>query len=233
MTTLKKHHIFTYKKDSKDYLSSEYSALVDGYLFGTHTREETDNDFVSGETKIELPFAPTIDKPLFGSSQFIVPAIFSKKGDDEFSDFESLPRILFDNGVYTGQLNGYGYTSPVQNHGTAKFTNETDFLFFSHYERIVPVTGNEDKNYNFGICQTLGHGPLPSETLYSEYWQPYIDDLYDADTRQLKLKINLYPSDVSGFRFYDQIRIKNRLYRVNKINYRPGAMSDVELILLG
>jgi hypothetical protein len=231
MTTLKKKQIFTYKEDSKDYLSSEYSSLLDGYLFGTHTREETDNDFVSGESKIELPFAPTIDKPIFGTS-FICPAIFSKKGDDDFSDFESNPRILFDNGVRTGS-SGYGYQSPVQNHTTAQFSNETDYLFFSHYERGTPLTGTEDKNYNFGTCQTLGFGPLPSETLYSEYWQPYIDDLYDNDTRQLKLKINLYPSDVSGFRFYDLIQIKNRLYRVNKINYKPGAMSDVELILLG
>lgn len=233
MTTLKKNHIFTYKKDSKDYISTEYSDLLDGYLFGTHNREETDHDFVTGETKIELPFAPTIDKHLFTTSQFCVPAIFAKKGDNEFSDFENVPRILFDNGVYTGQLNGYGYTSPVQNHGTAQFTNEKDFLFFSHYQKDQPSAGTEDKNYNFGSCQTLGLGPLPSETLYSEYWQPYIDDLYDADTRQLKLKINLYPSDVSGFRFYDQIRIKNRIYRVNKINYKPGDMSDVELILLG
>jgi hypothetical protein len=232
MTTLKKKQIFTYKKDSKDYLSTEYSSLLDGYLFGTHTREETDNDFVSGENKIELPFAPTIDKPIYGSS-FICPAIFSKKGDDDFSDFESKPRILFDNGVHTGTFAGYGYQSPVQNSTSANFDNQKEYLFFSHYERIVPFTGTEDKNYNFGSCQTLGFGPIPSETLYSEYWQPYIDDLYDNDTRQLKLKINLYPSDVSGFRFYDLIQIKNRLYRVNKINYRPGAMSDVELILLG
>ena len=230
MTTLKKKQIFTYKKDSKDYVSNEYSELLNGYLFGTHTREESDNDFVEGENKIELPFAPTIDKPIFGSS-FICPSIFSKKGDDDFSDFESKPRILFDNGVKVGMLSGYGYQSPVQNHTSASFSNQTNYLFFSHYESNG--TGTEDKNYNFGSCQTLGLVPLPSETLYSEYWQPYIDDLYDNDTRQLKLKINLYPSDVSGFRFYDLIQIKNRLYRVNKINYKPGAMSDVELILLG
>ncbi len=231
--TLKKRHVFTYKKDSKDYVSKEYSEVLGGYLFGTHTREEQDNDFVSGETKIELPFASTIDKPLFGTSQFTSPAIFAKKGEDNFEDFENLPRILHDNGVHAGQWGGDGFSSPIQNHATDRFNNQYYYLQFTHYENPIPSTNIEDKNYNFGLCQTLSNPiNIPTETLYHTYWQPYIDDLYDNDTRVLKLKINLYPSDVSGFRFYDMIRIKNRLYRCNNINYRPGDISDIELILL-
>ena len=37
---------------------------------------------------------------------------------------------------------------------------------------------------------------------------------------------------LQNFEFYYKIRIKNRLYRVNKIEYKPYELSSVELILL-
>jgi hypothetical protein len=229
INTLKKNHIFTYKRDSNDYISKQYSEALGGYLFGTHTRVETTNDFVVGETKIEVPFAPTLDKRIFGN--FYGPAIYKSSGDNKFEDFDNLPRILYDNGVHTRQVNGFGFDSPVQNHASAQFSNQKDYLYFSHYDRPTPLTGTETLNYNFGICQGIGMSLPGTDTLYNLYWQPYIDDLYDPDTRILKLKINLISTDVSNFRFYDLIRIKNRLYRVNKIDYKPGEMSNVELIL--
>jgi len=39
-------------------------------------------------------------------------------------------------------------------------------------------------------------------------------------------------ADLTEFRFFDKIQIKNRLYRVNKINYKPGDLASVELILI-
>ena len=229
INTLKKNHIFTYKRDSNDYISKQYSEALGGYLFGTHTRVENINDFVVGDTKVEIPFAPTLDKRIFGT--FYAPAIYKSSGVDKFEDFDNLPRILYDNGVKIREVNGFGFDSPIQNHASAQFSNQKEYLFFSHYDRPTPLTGNETLNYNFGLCQTIGMGPIGSDTLYALYWQPYIDDLYDPDTRVLKLKINLISTDVSNFRFYDLIRIKNRLYRVNKIDYKPGEMSNVELIL--
>ena len=48
----------------------------------------------------------------------------------------------------------------------------------------------------------------------------------------MTVKINLNASDINTFQFYDKIRIKNREYRVNSINYNPGELSVVELIIL-
>ena len=42
----------------------------------------------------------------------------------------------------------------------------------------------------------------------------------------------LSENDISNFEFYDKIMIKNRLFRVDKINYKPDTLSTVELILL-
>ena len=47
------------------------------------------------------------------------------------------------------------------------------------------------------------------------------------------LKVNLKPSDINQFNFYDTVMIKNRVYRVNKIEYKPHDLSTVEFILIG
>ena len=45
-------------------------------------------------------------------------------------------------------------------------------------------------------------------------------------------KVNLNPTDINTFKFFDVVTIKNRQYRINKIDYKPNALSTVEFILL-
>ena len=39
-------------------------------------------------------------------------------------------------------------------------------------------------------------------------------------------------ADIANFEFHDKVRIKSLIYRVNKINYKPGDLSTVEFILI-
>jgi hypothetical protein len=48
----------------------------------------------------------------------------------------------------------------------------------------------------------------------------------------MTLKVNLSPTDVSSFKFYDTVFIKNRVFRVNKIDYKPNDLATVEFILI-
>ena len=87
-------------------------------------------------------------------------------------------------------------------------------------------------DYNFGPCQLIGIGNPPINNLFNTYYSNYYDELYHPDTRTLTLKVLLTSADVANFEFYDRIRIKNLIYRVNKINYKPGDLSTVEFILI-
>mgnify|MGYP003626329082 FL=1 len=49
----------------------------------------------------------------------------------------------------------------------------------------------------------------------------------------MTLKVNLNASDINQFNFFDQVMIKNKNYRVNKIDYKPNDLSTVEFILIG
>ena len=47
------------------------------------------------------------------------------------------------------------------------------------------------------------------------------------------LKVNLNSTDINTFNFDDKIMIKNKEFRVNKIEYKPNDLSTVEFILIG
>ena len=49
----------------------------------------------------------------------------------------------------------------------------------------------------------------------------------------MTLKVNLNAGDINRFNFYDKVMIKNKEYRVNKIDYKPNDLSTVEFILIG
>jgi hypothetical protein len=48
----------------------------------------------------------------------------------------------------------------------------------------------------------------------------------------MSLKVNLSAGDLNTFNFFDRVMIKNREYRVNKIDYKPNSLATVEFILI-
>ena len=76
-----------------------------------------------------------------------------------------------------------------------------------------------------------GVGNPTVNNLYNIYWEPYFNQLYNSDTRIMIIKVNLSPADISSFNFFDNIFIKQRIFRVNKIDYKPNELATVELIL--
>ena len=106
---------------------------------------------------------------------------------------------------------------------------KTEYGQMSHVSNIPSVASDDD--LNFGACQ-LFIGTPPINNLYANYYQQYYDELYNVNTRVLKAKVNLTPADINQFKFYDIVILKNRAYRVNKIDYKPNELSVVEFILI-
>ena len=73
---------------------------------------------------------------------------------------------------------------------------------------------------------------VPAANLFNLYYAPYYNELYDSNTRVMKLKVNLTPADINSFNFYDTVMIQNQVYRVNMIEYKPNDLSTVEFILI-
>ena len=163
-----------------------------------------------------------------------MPSIYAINDDGTSEGFDNLPRIFYQNwhspnGVV--DLTSCTYYVPAQN-GVGAVGAEDEFLQFSHLTSI-PSNSISDTDFVFESTQLFqGVGNPPVDNLFYTYWAAYFNELYHADTRTMTLKVNLSPSDIATFKFYDTVFIRNRIFRVNKIEYKPNTLAKVEFILI-
>jgi hypothetical protein len=243
LADLNKQTVFKFVEDDDDYAFNLYKTAVQGHLYGSQIFDASTTtgnlqSVLEGEEEIIAePFAATVPKPLMSQfSDFITPSIYSYNADDGTSEgFENSPRIMYNNGVQNFNKLHLLHTSSKWSY---LVNNANAFLQFSHLTDIPTVVTNppdpdDTVDFHFGICQLIQPiGNATPNNLFNTYWSPYFNELYNPDTRTMTLKVNLTPGDINSFNFYDTVFIKNRLFRVNKIDYKPNELATVEFILI-
>jgi len=238
LTDLKKDTIFKFVEDEDDFCFNQYKSATTGHLYGSQ-KYMTTNEFniLQGLEEIEAaPFAATFIKPLDDDfPDFIIPTLYAMNQDGETEGFENSPRLMYNNGIKT--LTSCTYEIPEQN-GVSGNAAEADFLQFSHLSSIptlvtTPPATSDTRDFHFGICQLINAIGSPTTfNLFNMHWLPYYSELYNPDTRTMVIKVNLTPADINTFKFNDTVYIKNRVFRVNKIDYKPNDLATVEFILI-
>ena len=226
---------FTYMRDKDDYASNIYADAVatqddKDYLYGSLDFDASGLTLLRGEqTTDTVIFAPTLIKPISDVNiSHVTPAIY--KGDKDgiaYSSYANLPRILYDCGKVSGNV---AISSPFQNSSTERFDRKYSYLAFSTFSDLPTNNGTLDLNWT--AVDLIGGGYGKVRNLFNEYWASYYDELYHVDTRIVTTELILTANDLKQYKFYDKIILKNKEYRINKINYKPNSASIVELILL-
>ena len=229
LTDLNRKTMFKFVEDDDDYSFMQYKNAVGGFLYGSQKFDAT-NEFniLDGEDEVVAePFAATIVKPIMDNfPDFITPAIYAMTDDGNSEGFENSPRIMYNNGI---KNTGSTYFMPEQNGLSSE--NQANFLQFSHLSTIPSTSDTLD--FHFGECQLFtGVGNPTAQNLFNLYWLPYLNELYNPNTRTMTIKVNLSPADINTFKFNDSVFIKNRVFRVNKIDYKPNDLATVEFILI-
>ena len=229
LTDLNKNTIFKFIEDDDDFAFTNYKNQVGGHLYGSK-KYDAGNEFNILEGTDEIvaePFAATVVKALMSQyPDFRIPQLYAMNEDGTSEGFDNSPRIMYNNGI---KDTGVSYYIPVQNGVTS--SNETDYLQFSHY-KFGGTSLSAYRDFHFGECQLLTNQASTPNNLFNLYWLPYFNELYNINTRTMDLKVNLTASDISTFKFNSQVMIKNRIFRVNKIDYKPNDLSTVEFILI-
>jgi hypothetical protein len=234
LTDLNRKTTFKFVEDDDDYAFNVYKNSTGGHLYGSLNYSAATSSYglptlLVGEKEIiPEPFAATVSRPLFNQfNSFVTPSIYAMTDDGTGEGFDNSPRIFYDNGQ---KSTGASYYIPAQNDLASE--NQPNFLQFSHLS-TVPSISTTTRDFVFQSEQLFpGVGNAPTDNLYSTYWQPYFNELYNPDTRIMTLKVNLTPADINTFKFNDTIFIKNRIFRCNKIEYKPNSLATVEFILL-
>ena len=237
LADLNKRTIFKFVEDDDDSAFEQYKNQVGGHLYGSK-KYNAGNEFNILEGLDEVvaePFAATVVKPLFSNlPQFITPSVYAYNSDSRTSEgFDNSPRIMYNNGI---KSTGVTYNIPAQNGFSSE--DQPNFLQFSHLSDIptittVPPAITDTSDFHFGECQLItGVGNATANNLFNVYWLPYYAQLYNPNTRTMTLKVNLSPADINTFKFNDTVMIKNRVFRVNRIDYKPNDLATVEFILI-
>ena len=230
---LSEQTIFKYDNDEEDYSLNYYKSIV-GEDYGSRLHKGFNNtlSLLKGEQEISAsPFSATLVKPIADYlPDFIVPVIYSGNDtNNEFESFDNKPRIMYKVSASPYTLTaGTEYKIPKQNGVSGE--QATEYLRFSHTSDILSQSSSLDLNYGE---QQLLCGTTPNNNLYHKYWSKYFEELYNPNTKKMIIKVNLNASDINQFNFFDKVMIKNKEYRVNKIDYKPKDLSTVEFILIG
>jgi len=232
LTNLNKSTLFAFVEDEDDYVFRQYKNATSGHLYGSLEYKADAFTILDGtEEIIAEPFAATVSKAIdTGFPSFIVPSVYALNDEGTSEGFDNSPRIFYNNGI---KDTGASYYIPPQNGLSSE--NQEKYLQFSHLTHLSPgAIFVWRRDFVFESVQMFpGVGPgTPVNNLFNLYWLPYFNELYNANTRVMKLRVNLTPSDISTFKLYDTVFIKNRVFRVNKIEYKPNELAKVEFILI-
>jgi hypothetical protein len=218
--------VFTDKIDQD--IINQYQNKTYKNIFGGRTYT-SDSDLTDGEKKIETTFAATPVKVIPGSTTVAVPWLYKQEEGKYGQPFQFAPRLLFKQELQTvtatealgfsGSLQGYFYV----NDGNSTFP-------INYYRTLGPNTTKVvDFNTGFDIhFDNISYYPYQQNYIqgrtrndaYTNYWSFYINELYDVDTRLVKMNIVLNPDEIQTLQLNDKIFIDGHYYR---INYIQGA----------
>lgn len=153
--------------------------------------------------------------------QMVIPFIVCSDTDKKL--WENKPRILYDNGVQTLASDRYAF-------GTISAT-EDEYLQFSPVD-AYPIGSADNSQYFSTYNYSEAGGAVVLNSLYYNYWDKYINELYHKDTRIAKVKAYITAKDLNELSFNDIILIKNRKYRLKMIDYKQDSLSILELITI-
>jgi len=215
----KKNYEWSYKAD-KDYLNEIYAEQGDG-VYGRYLIEDGQNDFATGDIKIEPELGAFPLAPIGGTNILIHKAI----GENGQLVTDPLCKVV----LWGGLITEAGLV--VYNDATTSNVTQTQYPYIGHYSTPDATVGSTDLNYGEEIPAHEIQGN-PINNLYHTYWANYVNQLYSVEARIMECSMYLTSREIHDFEFSDRIWIKDSYWRVNKIQYpaTEKALSKVTLI---
>ncbi len=187
-----------------------------------------------GVLDIEVPFSNLLQEHLGSQLDNTFSSVqVGKVIDDDFNAVDIEP-LLFYNRNIVNLTDGWAFID-----SDSVITEQTVYQNTGQEDALI----NEDitQSLNFGEDNISWSGTTPpinpnSEgglriSLYSNYWEDYITDLYDNKRREYKFKA-IFPLGVAqAIRLNDILKIRDRIYTINNMNTNLTT-GEVDLDLL-
>jgi hypothetical protein len=191
-----------------------------GRVYGRYRVDDPENDFASGTKEIKPGFAPFVTSYIPNTS-FIIHRMLADTTDDDKSIKEPRPRLAY--------WNGYNNSDNYLFFGNT----QTKFPDFSEYENNALSTVVNASSLLYGTERPFRELLVsPLNTLYYQYWRPWVNELYSSDARKLTAFFRLTRAELATFEFSDKIYLKDTYWRILSISYDATSkgLAKVELV---
>jgi len=148
----------------------------------------------------------------------------------QYSPARVLPRLFFYNGLLDCEK--YYIEEADATYGGIS-TQQFAFPYFDNYNVVsgsFPTTDSRTLLFN---NENAAYGEIPTQTLYSEYWEKYISLLYNPKTRLLECSAIIPLADYVNMELNDIVNFRGNYYHLRAINEYSLKTGECTLQLLG
>jgi len=150
--------------------------------------------------------------------------------DQNYNPTRVLPHLYFYNGLIDCQPY-YIESGSLTAAGVSK--EQTNFPYFDNYNVVsgsFPTTNSESLLFN---NENASYGEIPIDNLYTQYWETYIELLYNPKTRLLTCEAIIPLADYFKIELNDIINFRGNYYHLRAINDYSLKTGECNLQLLG
>ena len=163
-------------------------------------------------------------------SQIIPIYIPTYISDQNYNPTRVLPRLLFYNGLV--DCESYWIESGSATFGGVTY-EQTKFPYFDNYNVVTgsfPTTDSLSLLFN---NEAAAYGEVPTENLYTQYWETYISLLYNPVTRILRGDGIIPLADYFDIELNDLVQFRGNLFHLRSINDYNITTGECQIELLG
>lgn len=152
--------------------------------------------------------------------------------DDEFTPARVQPRLFYYNGkIEAPEYKVYAQTTSA---GTSVNTyTKEEIPYFDHYNVVSGSFPTSDSNSLLFFNEQQSYGVRPSNTLFSEYWEKYIQLLYNPTTRLINAEAVIPLADYFDMELNDIVQWRGNYFHLRAINEYSFTTGECKLQLLG
>lgn len=154
--------------------------------------------------------------------------------DQEFKPAVVSPRQFFYNGKKDIDRDWYFGGLDPDNPGAYKYEPYPNFPYVDHYSGSAS-SPNPDSNSESLLFfnEETAYGSIPTQNLYTEYWDTYISLLYNPKTRYIECSAVIPFGMYVNIKLNDIVQFKGRHYHLRAINEYDLKTGECQLQLLG
>ena len=210
-TDIQRRRIELTYSEENDIINKAYKDA--GRVYGRYLIEDTENDFATGELKLQSTFGAFPLRNIAGK-------LMHYAVNDQNAPIDAKIKLTY----YGGQI-----AAPINLFDTT--VTQANFPYFGHYS--VPFPDVFDVDLNFG--SEIPQYPIlanPIDNLYNTYWRGWVNELFSEQARKRTAYFRLNALDIYNAKFNDKIWIHDSYWRILKLeaDFNTEDLTKVELI---